>query len=100
MATHSSVLAWRIPGTGDPGGCRLWGHTESDTTEVTQQQQQQCDAGKQKGLHSLPKPDMKFRPTPNSQAISMLLVLVNISVTYSLISLGCLKSLGGQRLKK
>ena len=32
MATHSSVLAWRIPGT---GGCHLWGHTESDTTEVT-----------------------------------------------------------------
>ena len=23
MATHSSVLAWRIPGTGEPGGCRL-----------------------------------------------------------------------------
>ena len=22
-------------------GCRLWGHTKSDTTEVTQQQQQQ-----------------------------------------------------------
>ena len=35
MATHSSVLAWRIPGMGEPGGCRLWGHTESDTTEVT-----------------------------------------------------------------
>ena len=35
MATHSSVLAWRIPGTGEPGGLRLWGHTESDTTEVT-----------------------------------------------------------------
>ena len=35
MATHSSVLAWRIPGTGEPVGCRLWGHTESDTTEVT-----------------------------------------------------------------
>ena len=34
MATHSSVLAWRIPGTGEPGGCRLWGRTESDTTEV------------------------------------------------------------------
>ena len=33
MATHSSVLAWRIPGTGEPGGCRLWGRTESDTTE-------------------------------------------------------------------
>ena len=25
MATHSSVLAWRIPGTGEPVGCRLWG---------------------------------------------------------------------------
>ena len=81
MATHSSVLAWRIPGTGEPGGlpsmgshrvghdwsdlaaaaaavtykwqptpvflpgesqgrrslvgCRLWGRTELDTTEVT-----------------------------------------------------------------
>ena len=41
MATHSSVLAWRIPGTGEPGGCRLWGHRESDMTEVTWQQQQQ-----------------------------------------------------------
>ena len=28
MATHSSVLAWRIPGTREPGGCHLWGHTE------------------------------------------------------------------------
>ena len=33
MATHSSVLAWRIPGTGEPVGCRLWGRTESDMTE-------------------------------------------------------------------
>ena len=41
MATHSSVLAWRIPGTGSLVGCRLWGHTESDTTEATRQQQQQ-----------------------------------------------------------
>ena len=35
MATHSSVLPWRIPGTGSLVGCRLWGHTESDTTEAT-----------------------------------------------------------------
>ena len=35
MATHSSVLAWRIPGMGEPGGCCLWGLAESDTTEVT-----------------------------------------------------------------
>ena len=41
MAAHSSVLAWRIPGTGSLVGCRLWGRTESDTTEAMQQQQQQ-----------------------------------------------------------
>ena len=35
MATHSSILAWRIPGMEEPGGCRLWGCTESDTTEAT-----------------------------------------------------------------
>ena len=42
MATHSSVLVWRIPGTGEPVGCHLRGCTESDLTEVTQQQQQLC----------------------------------------------------------
>ena len=35
MATHSSVLAWEIPGTAEPVGCRLWSRTESDMTEVT-----------------------------------------------------------------
>ena len=37
MATHSSVLAWRIPGTGEPGGLPSMGssHTELDTTEAT-----------------------------------------------------------------
>ena len=36
MATHSSVLAWRIPGTGEPGGLPVYGgHTESDMTEAT-----------------------------------------------------------------
>ena len=29
-------------GQGSLVGCRLWGRTESDTTAVTQQQQQQC----------------------------------------------------------
>ena len=33
MATHSSILAWRIPWTEEPGGYSPWGHTESDTTE-------------------------------------------------------------------
>ena len=35
MATHSNILAWRIPGMGSLLGCCLWGHTESDTTEAT-----------------------------------------------------------------
>ena len=35
MATHSSVLAWRIPGTGSLVGCCLCGCTELDTTEAT-----------------------------------------------------------------
>ena len=48
MTTHSSVLAWRIPGGCSLVGCCLWGSTESDTTEVTQQQQQ-------KGVTRLPR---------------------------------------------
>ena len=31
MATHSSVLAWRIPGTGEPGGLLSIGVTQSRT---------------------------------------------------------------------
>ena len=36
MATHSSVLAWRIPGTGEPGGpptmgSHRVGHDQSDS---------------------------------------------------------------------
>ena len=34
MATHSSILAWRIPWTEEPGGPQ--GHKELDTPEVTQ----------------------------------------------------------------
>ena len=35
MATHSSVLAWRIPGTGEPGWLPSMIRTELDTTEAT-----------------------------------------------------------------
>ena len=39
MATHSSILAWRIPGTGEPGGLlsvgsHRIGHDWSDLTAV------------------------------------------------------------------
>ena len=35
MATHSSILAWRIPWTEESGGYSPWGLKESDTTEAT-----------------------------------------------------------------
>ena len=33
MATYSSILAWKIPWTENPGGLQSMGHKESDTTE-------------------------------------------------------------------
>ena len=32
MATHFSILAWRIPWTEEPGGLQSMGSQESDTT--------------------------------------------------------------------
>ena len=46
MATHSSFLPGESQGRGSLVGCRLWGRTESDTTDATQQQQQQERKGK------------------------------------------------------
>ena len=35
VATHSSIFAWRIPWTEEPGGLQSpWGCTESGTTEA------------------------------------------------------------------
>ena len=36
MGTHSSVLAWRVPQTEEPGGYSPWGHTELVATAVTE----------------------------------------------------------------
>ena len=36
MVTHSSVLAWRVPGIGEAWWAAVYGgRTESDTTEAT-----------------------------------------------------------------
>ena len=35
LATHSSILAWRIPWTEDPGGLQSIESKELDTTEVS-----------------------------------------------------------------
>ena len=48
MATHSSILAWRIPWTEEPGGLQ-WGHTESDTTGAAEHTQH-AGLTKQSGL--------------------------------------------------
>ena len=36
MATHFSVLAWKILWREEPFGLQSLGHKESDTTEVTE----------------------------------------------------------------
>ena len=33
MATHSSILAWEIPWTEEPGSYSPWGYKELDKTE-------------------------------------------------------------------
>ena len=33
MAIHSSIFAWRIPWTEEPGGLQSWGGKESNTSE-------------------------------------------------------------------
>ena len=35
LATHSSILAWRIPWTEEPGGLQSIGHEDLDTSEAT-----------------------------------------------------------------
>ena len=42
-ATHSSILAWRIPQTEEPGGLQSTGFAkESEMTQPQQQQQQKA----------------------------------------------------------
>ena len=60
MATHSSVLAQKIPGTGEPGGLPYVGSQESDTTELTQQHQQEAVMiGMSSCLPNFPPPFLK-----------------------------------------
>ena len=59
MATHSSVLPGESQGRGSLMGCRLWGRTESDTNEATQQQQQHHEFSS-----SLPRTCEALQPHP------------------------------------
>ena len=58
-------------------GCRLWGRTESDTTEVTQQQQQPIPSAE-----DLPDPGVKLR-SPALQVDSLPVELPGIDNTIS-----------------
>ena len=40
MATHSSVLAWRVPWTEEPGGLQSMGSQGSDMTKHTTEKRQ------------------------------------------------------------
>ena len=40
MATHSSILAWRIPWTEEPGGLQPRGHERVGRDSANKQQQQ------------------------------------------------------------
>ena len=44
-ATHSSILAWRIPWTEEPGELQSIGCKESDTIEATEHTQHICKGG-------------------------------------------------------
>ena len=43
-ASHSNILAWRIPWTEEPGGLQTMGLQESDTTEQLNNNQLPCDS--------------------------------------------------------
>ena len=47
MAPTPVFLPGEPQGRGSLVGCRLWGRTESDTTDATEQQQQQQSSGYQ-----------------------------------------------------
>ena len=46
MATHSSILAWKIPWTEKPGGLQSMGRKESDMTEQFHFHFHSCFAGR------------------------------------------------------
>ena len=52
MATHSSILAWRIPCMEEPGGLQATGRKELDTTERLNTSHR---ASEQPGLYSCGK---------------------------------------------
>ena len=84
MATHSSVLAWRIPGMGEPGGLPSMGSHRSDTTEAIQQQQQQQQDFNNSLAYSLSKKQILCKSSTEKKIPEFLLVLSWDSTAYKL----------------
>ena len=69
MATHSSVLAWRIPGTGEPGG--LPSRVAQSWTRLKLLSSSSSS--------SKPSKDLEKNPIPSSYPISLRAIGINIS---------------------
>ena len=61
LATHSSILAWEIPRTEEPGGLQLMGATTVGNDLATKHHQQQINAScmRSQGLN---KPKLNHHP--------------------------------------
>ena len=74
MATHSSVLAWRIPGTGEPDGLpslglHRVGHNWSDLVPGASMRNSACGKGHEEGGLAYAKAGWSLRiPPGNSRA--------------------------------
>ena len=66
MTTHSSILAWKIPRTEDPGELQSMGLQESRTQLATKQQQQMLILIKNVPLPS--KSNISLAPTKLSKS--------------------------------
>ena len=92
MAPHSSIPAWRIPWTEEPGGLQSMGCKELDTTEPVELTCTHSTLGLWPGLVSAPSlprpPAMKERPSqcPPPPGFLMLGSVLCLSRPASLMS--------------
>ena len=75
MVTHSSILAWRIPWTEEPGwGYSPWGHKELDITEYTHTHRELSGGhGLEITAWSLPLPSKSLVTTPEAPKMRLLM---------------------------
>ena len=90
MAIRSSILAWRIPWTEEPGRLQSIGHKESDMTEVTEH----AHTGRKDGLARL-EISWAFSPPGFKSQSRRLLVfnyifLISIKILVKLIFIALL----------